>query len=45
MSMRDWLATNSTAEELERWGAVTVLALTTLIDNLTPDEGEEHDRR
>ena len=38
VSMRDWLAANSTAEELERWGHTTVLALTDLIDNL---EGTE----
>ena len=45
MSMREWLAEHSTAEELQRWGAVTVRALADLIDPLMADEGEEHDRR
>lgn len=41
-TMREWLADNTTAEELERWGSATVLALAALIDNLTT-EGEPHD--
>lgn len=35
MSMREWLADNATAEELERWGSATVLALVALVDSLT----------
>lgn len=34
-SMREWMADNTTAEELERWGPVTVLALVALVDSLT----------